>query len=97
MIYNVELVDQNINEVAFDPSSSLKAEFNSDLLDGVMAIKGTWADGSPLLAIPNYARLNRGDGPQNADNQENAGAGGRRGRGGFRRTSSVVWMLEKQL
>jgi hypothetical protein len=24
-----------------------------------MTITGTWADGSPLLAIPNYARLNR--------------------------------------
>ena len=24
-----------------------------------MAITGTWADGSPLLAIPNYARNNR--------------------------------------
>jgi hypothetical protein len=25
-----------------------------------MAIRGKWADGSPLLAIPNYARENRG-------------------------------------
>jgi len=25
----------------------------------VMTINGTWADGSPLVAIPNYARLNR--------------------------------------
>jgi uncharacterized protein len=24
-----------------------------------MTIKGKWADGSPLLAIPNYTRLNR--------------------------------------
>ena len=24
-----------------------------------MVISGKWADGSPLLAIPNYARLNR--------------------------------------
>jgi len=24
-----------------------------------MVIKGRWADGSPLLAIPNYARNNR--------------------------------------
>jgi len=29
------------------------------LLDGVLTIKGQWADGSPLLAIPNYARNNR--------------------------------------
>jgi len=24
-----------------------------------MTIKGTWADGTPLLAIPNYTRMNR--------------------------------------
>ena len=27
---------------------------------GVLVIKGAFADGKPLLAIPNYARLNRG-------------------------------------
>jgi hypothetical protein len=32
------------------------------LLGGVMTIKGKWNDGSPLLAIPNYARENRGAG-----------------------------------
>ncbi|WP_315822928.1 hypothetical protein [Paraflavitalea speifideaquila] len=25
----------------------------------MMTIKGTWSDGTPLIAIPNYARLNR--------------------------------------
>jgi hypothetical protein len=25
-----------------------------------MTVHGTFADGSPLVAIPNYARLNRG-------------------------------------
>jgi len=29
------------------------------LLGGVMALQGAWADGRPLLAIPNYARNNR--------------------------------------
>ena len=29
-------------------------------LGGVMVIQGQWSDGSPLLAIPNYARQNRG-------------------------------------
>ena len=37
----------------------LTAVWRPDLLHGVMAITGTWADGSPLLAIPNYARNNR--------------------------------------
>ena len=62
-----------------------------------MTIKGTWADGSPLLAIPNYARLNRGNGPPPvASDQADTGAGGRRGRGGFRGTGSTVWMLDQQ-
>jgi hypothetical protein len=29
------------------------------LLDGVLAIKGKWRDGSPLVAVPYYARNNR--------------------------------------
>lgn len=93
LIYNVERVDQNIDQVALNPKAELTTEFRPDLLDGVMVIKGTWADGSPLLAIPNYARYNRGEGPQ--DTSQPADAGQRRGRGG-RRTSSIVWMLEQQ-
>ena len=30
-----------------------------ELLGGVMAIKGRFADGSLMLAIPNFARVNR--------------------------------------
>jgi len=30
------------------------------LLGGVMTIKGKWSDGSPLLAIPNYAAKTAG-------------------------------------
>jgi hypothetical protein len=41
---------------------SLTTEWRGDLLGGVMTIKGKWNDGSPLLAIPNYARENRGAG-----------------------------------
>ena len=40
-------------------SAPLTIEWRANLLDGVMAIKGKWADGSPLLAIPNFARENR--------------------------------------
>ncbi len=92
LIYNIERVDQNIDQVSLSPKAELTTQFRSDLLDGVMVIKGTWADGSPLLAIPNYARYNRGDGPQ--DTSQPADTGQRRGRGG-RRTSSIVWMLEQ--
>ena len=58
LIYNVERADQpDINQAI--GSERLTAEWRGDLLRGVMTIKGDWADGSPLLAIPNYARNNR--------------------------------------
>jgi len=58
MIYNLEKADQpDLDKpVGKDP---LSVEWRPELLRGVMAIKGTWADGTPLLAIPNYVRLNR--------------------------------------
>ena len=34
-----------------------------DLLGGVRVIKGTFADGSALMAVPNFARMNRGPVP----------------------------------
>ena len=37
----------------------LHAEWKPDLLGGVMVIEGNWSDGSKLVAIPNYARMNR--------------------------------------
>jgi DUF1680 family protein len=58
LIYNVESKDQDIAK-ALGMDSPLKAEWRADLLGGVMAITGQWADGSSLLAVPNYARANR--------------------------------------
>ncbi|HNQ91172.1 MAG TPA: glycoside hydrolase family 127 protein [Verrucomicrobiota bacterium] len=59
LIYNIESVDQDVNAVL--PSSApLTTEWRPDLLGGVLVIQGQFADGKPLLAIPNYARLNRG-------------------------------------
>lgn len=59
LIYNCESVDQNLDSF-LSPTAPLTTEWRGDLLDGVVVIKGQWADGKPLLAIPNYARLNRG-------------------------------------
>ena len=59
LIYNIESVDQDINSV-LSPEAALATEWKPDLLGGVMVIKGTFADGKPMMAIPNYARLNRG-------------------------------------
>ena len=58
LLYNVETADhQDVTKVI--GSGPLKLVWKGDLLHGVMAIEGSWADGSPLLAIPDYARLNR--------------------------------------
>jgi len=59
LIYNIESVDQDVNSV-LGPASELATEWKGDLLGGVLVIKGTFSDGKPLTAIPNYARLNRG-------------------------------------
>lgn len=58
LIYCVERVDQREINQALGPGQ-LVAEWRGDLLQGVKVIKGTWADGSPMVAIPYYARLNR--------------------------------------
>jgi len=59
LIYNLESTEQDLNgELPAD--ASLAAEWRGDLLGGVMVIIGRFADGKPLLAVPNYARLNRG-------------------------------------
>ena len=59
LLFNFEAADQDPNGV-LPPTAPLRAEFDPDLLGGVMTIRGTFADGSPMLAIPNYARNNRG-------------------------------------
>jgi hypothetical protein len=58
LIYNVETADQHNLDMALS-SEPLKAEWRPDLLGGVMVITGKWQDGTPMLAIPNYARMNR--------------------------------------
>ncbi|MDD4645418.1 MAG: glycoside hydrolase family 127 protein [Bacteroidales bacterium] len=58
LIYSVEEADnQDIKkQIGTDP---LVPEWRGDLLHGVMTVKGKWADGTPLIAIPNFARNNR--------------------------------------
>lgn len=59
LIYSLESADQKLDKPLV-PESMLTAEWRPELLGGVMVIKGAFADGSPMLAIPNYARNNRG-------------------------------------
>lgn len=58
LVYNVETADQHSIEQPLS-DAPLRAEWKPDLLGGVMVITGTWKDGSPMTAIPNYARMNR--------------------------------------
>ncbi|HEY5330265.1 MAG TPA: beta-L-arabinofuranosidase domain-containing protein [Acidobacteriaceae bacterium] len=63
LIYNVETADQHtIDQPLGD--APLKAEWRPDLLGGVVAIGGKWKDGTPMLAVPNYARMNRVEPPK---------------------------------
>jgi hypothetical protein len=58
MVYNIEKIDQEITK-PLAAGSKLAVEFRKDLLGGVPVITGQFADGSPLLAIPNFVRMNR--------------------------------------
>jgi uncharacterized protein len=63
LVYNVETEDnRNIDRKIGD--SSLKTEWRPDLLGGVTVIKGKWADGEELTAIPNFTRMNRSGPPR---------------------------------
>jgi DUF1680 family protein len=58
LIYNVEAADQDINKPLRE-GVALRAVWKPDTLGGIVALEGTFADGSPLLAIPNCVRMNR--------------------------------------
>ena len=89
LVYNIESVDQDIAK-SLSPDSPLTTEWKGDLLGGVTVIKGTFADGSPMVAIPNYARANRDPAaPPPAPNGDAAG-----GRGTPRPVTSTVWINE---
>jgi len=100
VMYSIEQVDEDITKT-LAPDSPLSTEWKADLLGGVMVIKGKFSDGSPMTAVPNYARMNRGPAPPPPPPRpapgtpvpaaSAAGGGGR----GFRPTlSSVVWIKE---
>ena len=59
LIYCAESVDQDIDNI-LSPDTDLAIEWKGDLLDGLMVIKGAWANGSEFMSIPYYARSNRG-------------------------------------
>ena len=61
LIYNIESVDQN-PDLVLDPRAELSTEWKADLLGGVIVVKGRFANGDAMTAIPYYVRNNRGGG-----------------------------------
>ena len=63
LAYNVESVDlpsgKNVDALALAADAPLRAEWDGGLLGGVLAIRGAFADGTPLQAVPNFTRMNR--------------------------------------
>ncbi len=63
LVYNFEAIDNpgmdGQNLPTLKANSPLTTEWKPELLQGVVVIKAETVDGSPLLAIPNYARNNR--------------------------------------
>lgn len=96
LIYSIESIDQDINKV-LDPESPLTAEWNADMLNGVMLIKGQFADGTPMVAVPNYARNNRDEPSATAGRFGGPGAAGSGEEGNRRRRGgSIVWIRDQQ-
>jgi DUF1680 family protein len=69
LVYNVETADNQKIDRKVGPAPLL-AQWRPDLLGGVMVLTGKWQDGSELLAIPNYARMNRDGAPHNYPREE---------------------------
>ena len=90
LVYNIEQVDQDITQT-LPPDAPLTAEWRGDLLGGVMVIKGVFAGGRPMMAIPNYVRTNRGPVPDPSSLKPPAGGG----RPAPRPPTSIVWIREK--
>ena len=74
LVYSVENADNNGKIDRKLGNAPLRAEWRPDLLGGVMVITGEWNDGSPMIAIPNFARMNRvgppPDYPSDRDKEE---------------------------
>jgi hypothetical protein len=62
-VYNFEAADNAGMDGDHLPTlksdAVLQAIWHPELLEGVMVLKAEAADGSPLTAVPNYARNNR--------------------------------------
>jgi hypothetical protein len=90
LVYNIEQIDQPIDG-ALSPAAPLTTEWRGDLLGGVTVIRGAFADGTPMMAIPNLVRYNRNPVVPPPAAPPAAAAGGAPTP---RPASSIVWMRE---
>ena len=86
-----ERVDQDLTKT-LDPDAPLTTDWRGDLLGGVLVIRGKFTDGSPMMAIPNYARTNR-DKELPPEGVQGIGQDGAV-RPAQRQATSVVWIRE---
>ena len=94
LVYNIEKVDQDIT-LALAAGAALTSEWKPDLLGGVVAITGTFADGSRLMAIPNMVRYNRNPPPPPPPSTPPAQPGGQAVRPPPPPATSIIWMMER--
>jgi DUF1680 family protein len=59
LVYNLESADQNV-DLVLGADGPFSTQWQPDLLGGVMVVKGAFTNGSPMTAVPYYARNNRG-------------------------------------
>jgi len=95
LVYNIEKADVGDIGKVLPPDAPLTTEWRGDLLGGVMVIKGTFADGSPMIAIPNYARMNREPAPPPRPAESVPSNGAPRQRPAPPPIASVVWINER--
>jgi DUF1680 family protein len=60
LIYSFESVDQDVVNTVLSSGAVLSTNWNGSLLGGLTFITGTYTNGAALMALPNYARNNRG-------------------------------------
>ena len=98
LMYNVEMADQPNLDLALS-DAPIKPEWRPDLLGGIMVLTGTWQDGSTMIAVPNFTRMNRSTLPpleyggfkgDDGDGADNNGAFDTKLHG--QRVESKVWM-----
>jgi DUF1680 family protein len=63
LVYNIEDVDhqnRDVNKLILKPSAQVCESWKGDLLGGCVVLRSVFADGTPMMAIPNFLRNNRG-------------------------------------